>query len=295
MDKAQIAGFSEGNMPGIPDYSQQSWWIFDNTHEDFNNGSFATISGNKFLSSMVSGIQGQGYVQCDDWAISPELFGGPQTVIINARSYSMLESQFETFEVLYSTGSLVPADFVSLKTFENIPSEYVAYEVELPDGAKHFAIRSRSEGKYILMVDDVTFIPAGDPAAFSINGYNVYRDGVKINDAPVEENEFVDSDAGTGSHDYNVSVLYSAGESKFSNTFNPTRVSVEKIEAASNWRVTPGKGQITVENASAEISVFTPDGRLAAKASASARVNVQLPAGLYIVTSGRSVVKVAVK
>lgn len=294
-DKAQIAGFQEGTMPGIPDYSQQSWWIFDNTHEDFNNGSFAALSGNKFLASMVSGIQGQGYVQCDDWAISPELFGGPQTITINARSYSMIESEFETFEVLYSAGSLEPDDFVSLRVFENIPSEYKPYEADLPDGAKRFAIRSRSEGKYILMVDDVTYIPAGDPAAFTINGYNVYRDGVKVNDAPVEENEFVDTDPGTGSHDYNVTVLYSAGESKFSNTYNPTRVSVGQVGAADHWRVTTGKGFIAIDNAVTSIAVHTPDGRLAAKADAAPRVKLPLPSGIYIVTSGRSVAKVAVK
>lgn len=295
VDKAQIAGFSEGTMPGIPDYSQQSWWIFDNTHEDFNNGSFATVSGNKFLASMISGIKGQGTVQNDDWAISPELFGGPQTITVNARSYSMLESEFETFEILYSTGSLKPEDFVSVALFANIPNQYLPYEAELPDGAKHFAIRNCSNAKYVLMVDDVTFIPAGDPAAFTINGYNVYRDGVKLNDAPVEENEFVDENAGTGSHDYNVSVLYSAGESKFSNTYNPTQSGIALTPANDTWRVITGTGSLTVNNAPAAITVATPDGRIVAKATAASSVTFPLPAGIYVVASGDSVAKVAVK
>lgn len=282
-------------MPGIPDYSQQSWWIFDNTHEDFNNGSFATLSGNKFLASMISGIKGQGTVQNDDWAISPELFGGPQTVTVNARSYSMLESELETFEILYSTGSLKPEDFVSVALFANIPNQYQPYEAELPDGAKHFAIRNCSNAKYVLMVDDVTFIPAGDPAAFTINGYNVYRDGVKLNDAPVEENEFVDENAGTGSHDYNVSVLYSAGESKFSNTYNPTQSGIALTPANDTWRVITGTGSLTVNNAPAAITVATPDGRIVAKAAAAPTVTLPLPAGIYVVASGNSVAKVAVK
>ncbi len=228
-DKATIAGFSEGTMPGIPAYSQQSWWVFDNSHEDFNNGSFSTLSGTKFLASMVSGVKGEGFVQNDDWAISPELFGGPQTISVNARSYDLAESGRESFEILYSTGSVDPADFTSLKVFNDIASEYTAYLADLPDGAKRFAIRNISNGKFVLMVDDVTYIPVGDPAAFSINGYNVYRDGVMLNSEPVEENEFVDADCGDGRHTYNVSVIYSAGESQLSNDFNPLMSGIEAI------------------------------------------------------------------
>ncbi|MCM1067131.1 MAG: choice-of-anchor J domain-containing protein [Muribaculaceae bacterium] len=236
MDKATIAGFSESVMPGIPAYSEQSWWVFDNTHQDFNNGSFSTLSGNKFLASMISGFNSgsghePGIVQNDDWAISPELYGGPQTVTVNARSYSSLEREFETFEVLYSTGSTDPADFVSVRTVENVPAEYTAYEFELPDGAKRFAIRNISYGKMVLMIDDVTFIPAGDPAAFSINGYNIYRDGEQLNTEPLEENEYVDTDCGDGNHTYHVTVLYSAGESQLSNPFNPYESGVESVAA----------------------------------------------------------------
>lgn len=228
-DQAQISGFIEAVMPGIDNYSQQSWWIFDNSSEDFNNGSFATLSGNRFLASMVSGILGQGYVQNDDWAISPALFGGAQTVTVNARSYSILDSEFESFEILWSDGSTNPDDFTLLQRFENIPSEYQEYSAELPEGARRFAIRNISLGKYVLMVDDVTYIGVGDPASFSINGYNVYRDGIRLNDEPVEENEFVVENPVAG--DYQVSVLYSAGESRLSNAFNPEGLSVGTISA----------------------------------------------------------------
>ncbi|MDE6157261.1 MAG: hypothetical protein K2F78_03850, partial [Muribaculaceae bacterium] len=239
MDKALIAGFNTGNMPGIPDYSQQSWWVFDNKHDDFNNGTLSTLSGSKFLASMVSGfnsdgIHEAGYAQNDDWAISPELFGGPQTITVNARSYGTDQSLLETFEVLYSTGSIDPADFISVKIVENVPSQYTAYEFDLPDGAKRFAIRNISFGKYLLMIDDITYIPVGDPASFSINGYNVYRDGVCINSEPVEENEFEDTDCGEGNHTYHVTVLYSAGESQFSNAYMLDSTGVESISADDN-------------------------------------------------------------
>lgn len=233
LDKGQISGFlgedDTVEMPGVPSYSQQSWWVFDNTAENFNNGSFRTTSGSKFLMAMLTGIVGEGPIKNDDWAISPELYGGPQTISFFARSYDTDPTDLESFEVLYSTGSVDPADFVSLGVKEDIPSDFTEFEFDLPDGAKRFAIRYISDGKFAILVDDVTFVPVGNPASFSINGYNVYRDGVKINNSPVEETEFEDADAPEGFHNYNVTVLYSAGESQFSNLWSSDPAGVENI------------------------------------------------------------------
>jgi hypothetical protein len=294
-DEATIAGFSEATMPGIDSYSQQSWWVFDNSIDDFNNGSFATLSGCKFLASMVTGIQGEGYVQNDDWAISPELYGGPQTIVINARSYDLEE--LETFEVLYSTGSLNPDDFVSLGTYEDISSDWVAYEVELPDGAKRFAIRNISYGKYVLMVDDVTYTPVGEPSAFTINGYNVYRDNVKLNSEPIEENEFVDETADGDAHEYAVTVLYTAGESMFSNIYSNMSSGVALTETAQQIKIGVVGHKLYVTGATDQqtIRVYSIDGKTAASLRGTNRVAVDLPAGVYVVVVGDAAHKVIVK
>ena len=300
LDKAQIAGFSEGSMPGIPDYSQQSWWIFDNKHEDFNNGSFSTLSGHHFLASMISGIKEEGkIVQNDDWAISPELFGGAQTIIVNARSYSMVPNEAETFEVLYSTGSTDPSDFISIEIFRDITSEWTPYQIELPDGAKRFAIRNISSGKYVLMVDDVTFIPAGKPAEFTINGYNIYRDGIKLNEIPLEENEFIDEDHGTGTHTYNVTTLYAAGESLFSNDCIPVQTGIGTIgiDNTNAVSVTASQGTINVTApAGTPIEVYTVPGVLTtAVKSTGGTIAISSFPGIYIVNAGATVSKVTVK
>lgn len=236
LDKAQIGGFnSQGQiieMPGIPAYSEQSWWIFDNLNTNFNNGFFSTISGHQFLASMYSGFKSTGeIVQNDDWAISPELFGGPQTISVQARSYSITEDRFEDIELLYSTGSTDPADFISAAKYTNIPNEFQAYTAELPDGAKRFAIRNNNKDRFMLMVDDVTYIPVGEAAAFTINGYNIYRDGKRINDAPVEECEYIDNDVNGDEHIYYVTVLYSAGESQLSNAYTSSATGIESVSA----------------------------------------------------------------
>lgn len=291
LDKAQIAGFQGITMPGIDNYSQQSWWVFDNSYEGFDNGSFSTLSGHKFLASMISGVKGEGRtVQNDDWAISPELFGGAQTIEVNARSYDAID--LESFEVLYSEGSTSTDDFKSLKVFNEVPNQWTSYQIELPDGAGRFAIRNISNGKLMLMIDNVTFIPKGDAASFSINGYNIYRDGEKINDAPIEENTFADSDAGNGNHDYTVTVLYSVGESMFSNVFNPSVSGIDTTEYA-NTAVYGGNGFISITNPSNQpATIMSIDGRII---TVSSEPIIPVSCGIYIVKIGTEVHKVYVK
>lgn len=291
LDKAEIAGFQGITMPGIDNYSQQSWWVFDNAYEGFDNGSFSTLSGSKFLASMVSGVRSEGRtVQNDDWAISPELFGGAQTVTVNARSYDAID--LETFEILYSEGSTNPDDFISLKTFTDISNEWNAYEIELPNGARRFAIRNISDGKLLLMIDDVTFTPKGDPASFSINGYNVYRDGVKLNDLLIEENTYVDLDAGDGNHDYTVTVQYAVGESLFSNVYNPTVSGVEAIDLAQTV-IYGGDGFIYIKDSQEQpATIFSIDGRIIAVSTESA---IPVSSGIYLVKIGNIVRKVNVR
>lgn len=291
LDKAQIAGFQGITMPGIDDYSQQSWWVFDNSYEGFDNGSFSTLSGHKFLASMVSGVKGEGRtVQNDDWAISPELFGGAQTIEVNARSYDAID--LESFEILYSEGSTSTEDFKSIEVFNEVPNQWTSYKIDLPDGACRFAIRNISNGKLMLMIDNVTFIPKGDAASFSINGYNIYRDGEKINDTPVEENTFVDAIAGNGDHDYTVTVLYSVGESMFSNVFNPAVSGISATKYATT-AVYGSNGFIYVTNPSGQpATVMSVDGRILTVSHDKA---IPATCGIYIVKIGDEVHKVSVR
>lgn len=294
-DKALIAGLQGVEMPGVPSFSQQSWWIFDNSMDGVNNGSFATLSGNKFLASMVCGhnsssTQEAGFDQNDDWAISPELFGGEQTITVNARSYDAID--LESFEVLYSEGSVDPADFKSLAKFEEIPFGWDSYTVDLPDGARRFAIRNISLGKLVLMVDDVNYTPVGEAGAFTINGYNIYRDGVKLNTEPLEDCAYTDNDCGDGDYDYNVTVLYSVGESLFGNTYNPITGGAVASAAVKSVDIRAGHGNIVVTGAEGlGVSVFTVDGRVVYSGTASV---VPVPDGIYVVKAGTTVRKVVV-
>ncbi|MGN0232335.1 MAG: hypothetical protein ACI4A8_09030, partial [Muribaculaceae bacterium] len=67
----------------------------------------------------------------------------------------------------------------------------------------------------------LSWVPA--IGASGITGYNVYRDGVKVNDAPVSATEYYDSALEYGNtYSYAVTALYASGESPMSNTAKVT-------------------------------------------------------------------------
>lgn len=172
------------------------------------------------------------------WLISPDLSGEAQTISLFARSYS--NSYAESFEVLYSTTDMEIASFIptqegTIKTTK----VWKEYQFELPENAKYFAIHATSVDAFALLMDDFTFIPDSTGRQnIVLRGYNVYRDGVKINEDVVTTTSYdVASDA--GNHLYHVTAVYDAGESALSNlaVTNPTGIDstvVEKQEVSAD-------------------------------------------------------------
>ena len=60
------------------------------------------------------------------------------------------------------------------------------YEVAVPEGTQYAAIRCFSRGKMMMHVDDVEYIPQGE-ASLILKGYNIWLDGVRVNQNPVTE------------------------------------------------------------------------------------------------------------
>ncbi|MDE6683095.1 MAG: choice-of-anchor J domain-containing protein, partial [Muribaculaceae bacterium] len=208
IDKSPIGGFGEIDLPGItPGETTAAFFVFDNSGDEFGVG-FDTHSGNMCLAAMFRYDD----EQVDDWAISPELSGGPQTISFYARGYSGTFS--ETMEFYYSTGSTDPADFIKIgDAIEGLPRTWELYEFDVPAGAKHFAIRSCATAGFMLMLDDFSFEKAGSqPMDLSIIGYDVYRNGVKLTAEPTAECEYLDATAVEDTdYSYVVVTLYEEG------------------------------------------------------------------------------------
>lgn len=170
----------------------------------------------------------------DNWLISPELSGAEQTVTFWARSFTVAWP--ETFEVYYSTTDNKVESFTAqIETINgmpadgNVPEIWTKFEIELPAGAKYFAIRHNTYDTLALFIDDVTFEAApSQPEDLAITGYHIFRDGKQITDKPITALTFTDTpfndntEAGEYQFDYTVIPIYNYGVAAESNHANVT-------------------------------------------------------------------------
>lgn len=304
-DHGGAGGAQNVTMPGVPNGSEQSWWILDTRLEVLdrnleNEINFAPHTGNKMLAAMYgmdfsTGAYPTTPVRNDDWAISPELSGEAQTIKFFARSYSNYFP--EQFEIYYSTSTNDLDDFELLdETGQtmNVPVTWTEYSYTLPAGAKYFAIRYNGNWLYMLFVDDVTYT-AADSDPLNHLGYNIYRDGQKLNDDTHQELEFSEKDV-PNTHHYAVTALYAQGESRPARAVvNHIYSGVEEVEG-SNVAIISKKGNIIVCNAEGlAVSIADLQGRLIYDGKGLESMNFSVAPGVYVVRAGNTVAKIIVK
>lgn len=280
VDQQPMGGFIDIDLPNhTTGETLASFFVFDSSWGVFNgNSTCASNSGTKCLVTMYRDDDRQQ----DEWAISPKLTGEAQTITFNAKSYN--SDYPENIEVWYATeDTTTPTDFTLLASFNELPMAWTGYTAELPEGAQRFAIRSCAYANFMLMLDDITFSPeVTADIAPTLLGYDVYRDGAKINDAPVEVAEYLDAEASEGAHTYYVVAKYNRGESGLSNPcaiemsgLNSVKVSALTVKAVD--------GEIIVSGAAGQpVKVFTVDGRCIFSGYGDCRISA-LPA-VYVVT-----------
>jgi putative fibronectin type III domain protein len=154
----------------------------------------------------------------NDWLVLPALSGNAQTIkmwvrCVNAENYPEYILGYYT-----TTGNPTDADdFLPCPGAEAayaVPQAWTQIDYTVPAGAKFFALRHTSQMGYMLMLDDVTYqraIPAITP-----DGYNVYCNGVKVNEAPVTECAY-EHVPEAGECKYAVTAIYGDAESTASN------------------------------------------------------------------------------
>ena len=273
--------------------------MFNNTLPALQTGNVAAFnahSGTQYICSMYSKI-GSRFIQSDDWAVSPELTGEPQTVTLYATSFPADPDQpqyLETFQLLKSTTGTDPADFTLIEEFTNIPAQWREYNAYLPEGTKYFAIRCISADQYMLFVDDVTFTAKGGATTqANLTGYNIYRNGIRLNNEPVTEPVFTDTDIdGKSVYNYTVTGVYAEGESNLSNNAEvDTNSSGIEAAGSATVRIAGSHGAAIVTGAEGlSVEIFAADGRMVAVAEGSARTAISLAQGIYIVKAGTKIV-----
>lgn len=291
-DKSPVAGFNGIPIPGITvGQTTGSFWIWDQSK--LGNQTFAAHSGTKYLFSMTRYDRGES----DDWAISPELSGEEQKVSFYAKSY--IPTSLERIELLYSTGSTETKDFVKIENAGGtVPNEWKEYEIALPAGAKRFAIRKTTLEGGMLMVDDVKMTPAPEiPEGLELEGYDVYRDGRKLNSERIGVAAYDDKAVANGeTYEYQVVAVYNKGISGATEGLKITYGNVGVGETMADGRIESGKGFLRVTGFEGGlIRVITADGQVAGERRSQGDVEFRLPAGVYVVMADGKAVKVAVR
>lgn len=160
---------------------------------------------------------------------------------------------------------------------------------EIPAGAKYFAIRSVSLDNVMLQIDDVQFEQKYEKPV----GFNIYRDGVKINDAPVSGTTFTDKSVASGSHEYCVTAVYAKEESEASN-FASVRLGADVVSGGISVYTEPGR--VLISGALGRyVMVAEAGGRVLYCGKAQDTLQVAVSPGVHIVKVGTRVYKVMVR
>lgn len=204
---------------------------------------------------------------CDDWMISPALAGEAQTISFWARSLTV-QYGAEEFEFMVSTTGTSTSDFVSVGSVITPGEDWTEYTFDLDADVKYFAIHVISDDHFALLVDDFSFLAT--PGKVDLAGYNVYRNGIKLNTELIEGTSYTDTTVEAGvTYDYYVTAVYVEGESSLSN----------------KWSITTGIETITVDQAE-NATFYNLQGVRVANPTAGR---------IYIVTDGTRSRKVMVK
>ena len=107
-----------------------------------------------------------------------------------------------SLELLYSTGSTAEANFIPLQTCQTTEA-WQAVGCALPEGTRYVALRKQA-ATYTQYVDAVRLY-AGQPES-SVYGFDVYRDGSKLNTEPLAGISYVDHNLAQGTYSYQVSL-----------------------------------------------------------------------------------------
>ena len=275
--------------------------VFNSLQAGIPFTSWEAHSGEQMLVSFSCASPDGGFTkkQNDDWLVSPELCGEAQTVRFFAKA-GIASAVPEQMEVLYSVSDKTIDSFKKIGETIDVSNVkgWDEYKVELPQGAKFFAIRCVSNNKFALLIDDISYIAKGaEKENLTFVGYNVYRDRQKLNAKPIDQRYYIDDDVRqSDSYAYQVTAAYEEGESKPSNTATITYLSAINDASAAAVVVSGGKSCVEISGAEGRmVKMFTVDGRLVRTFAGEAHITVEAEPGVYVVMVDGSAFKVSVR
>lgn len=180
----------DGTAPDFPhNWGAKSWQTWNPTGLKLVAG----LSGNvmkMYGQQCLISFDAQGYypdfsvadaAKTNDWLISPRVAGGS---VIKFYAKQVDLSTVEKFEILVSYGTSKIQDFGVFATDSVCSASSKRFEYTLPADAHYFAIRNITENGFVMMIDNIDYTPGFTD--IELLGYNVYADGQRVNDKPVD-------------------------------------------------------------------------------------------------------------
>ena len=185
-----------------------------------DNPNYKPHSGQKMLVDFCA-VDAQN----NDYIISPRLnFDADFQISFWARSYKTGENyNAERIRVGYSTTGTQPSDFtfVNESPYVELPDEWTLVTYDIPKDARYVTINCVSDDAFMLLIDDI-FVGTNKVRPESANmaraaaknpvvGFNVYRNGEKLNSQPVESVSYTDEVPDYGDYQYTVAAVKKDG------------------------------------------------------------------------------------
>lgn len=179
----------DGTAPNFPNnWCAKSWQTWNPTGLQLVSGlrgNVLKMYGNQCLISFDAqafypDFSAAEAAKTDDWLISPRVAGGTKLKFY-AKQADL--NSTEKFEVLVSYGTSKIQDFDEIATDEVHSTSSKKFEYTLPVDAHYFAIRNITKDGFLMMIDNIDYTPGYTD--IELLGYNIYADGVKVNDEPV--------------------------------------------------------------------------------------------------------------
>jgi hypothetical protein len=258
-----------------------SWMVFNPSKYGIEEN-YAAHSGEKyFISSCVAEPQGS-IEDTDNWLISPELSGFAQTISFYTRELVATYGA-EKFEILASSTDKNIESFTLVASKTASTTEWEEVSVDLPAGTKYFAIRHISNDVWAMLIDDITYIPAGgggsgvSVSSTVLTGYNIYVDHDFTVNAKASQTETTFPHRFKGTEKIFVTAVYNLIDEAMPNLAEQRESApvqaIGSVTAIEEILVKSGKN----------VNIYTMDGKLV-------RSNSGLRKGVYVV-DGKKVVK----
>lgn len=288
-DGGPTASISGIEIPGRNPSEPATWTVFDRTFvPGLNPSALPFEDGDKALFV----IYNEDGTPNDDWAISPRLSGLAQTISLRVLA---MGPYGDTIEILASSSGTEPEDFTPVSQITSFTTHWKDYTASLPEGTQYFALRYCSTDAFAIWVDEVEYQAYLGSDDLELKGYNLYRNGERINSAPIAEAAFRDEALPYGHYMYMATAQYGEAESAPSQyAFIVHRDAGLDSAESSSLAFTQGRRIVVRTDMGRSVGVYSLQGELLYQTQGSCTFEAPA-AGLYIVNIDGESVKLLVK